>query len=230
MGLIDKLKNRKKKLLEFLATHGVAFILRLFKKCGTILAIQGGNSVKTMEILDFVEDKEIQKDDNWYIHATRRDIDTIKSILNTGIKCGYLMNQRGNHFNGRYYISLTKGEDEHLNRFLINCPKFVVTGISPHYADRKKYKFRHHFINTRLPIRTSEWDGEYQQYMKIDKSQIIALEYSLSYLLTHDMELTEQKIEFLKSIITCLQELNSNLPIFDFSSNREINQERVLTL
>ena len=66
--------------------------------------------------------------------------------------------------------------------------------------------------------------------MKIDKSQIIALEYSLSYLLTHDMELTEQKIEFLKSIITCLQELNSNLPIFDFSSNREINQERVLTL
>jgi len=185
------------------------------------------------KILDFIEDKEILVDDDWYFHATRNDIDTIKNILEEGIKSAYLRNQRGNHFNGQYYISLYKNTNEatNLKLWLSKSPKFVIHNISPFYADRKKWNFRYIFINTRIPLRTSEWDGEFQHYLKIDPSKIIGLEYSLAHILNtgNDIEIKE-KLLFLRNIALCMEQTNRVLPIYDLSQNRELNKEKILSL
>ena len=183
------------------------------------------------KILNLVEDKEIQKDTSWYIHATQSNIEIVKQILAEGIKCSFLMNRKSNHFNGKYYISLYKeNSGQGLNMFLIDRPKFIVKGISPYYADRDKLKFRRMFIDTRIPLRTSEWDGEFQEYLKIETSKFVALEYSLAYLLTKSETLPEEKLKFLRDIVIYLKEKNIKLPIYDFSSSKEINKEKVLSL
>ena len=84
--------------------------------------------MESKEILSFIEDKDVKINDNWYFHATRTDIDVIKKILEEGIKSAYLINKKGNHFNGQYYISLYKNteEVEDLNLWLSECPKFII--------------------------------------------------------------------------------------------------------
>lgn len=158
--------------------------------------------MEAKEILSFIEDKDITANDNWYFHATRNDIEIIKKILEEGIKSAYLRNRKGNHFNGQYYISLYKNTEdaESLNLWLSESPKFIIHDISPFYADRKKFKFRRIFINTRIPLRTSEWDGEFQQYLKIEPFKIVALEYSLSHMLSNsnDFNMKEKLIFFKK--------------------------------
>ena len=184
-------------------------------------------------ILNFIEDKEVEQNKNWYLHATRNDIETIKKILNEGITSAYLRGLKGNHFNGPYYVSVFKNDnlEEGLTLWTLNYPKFVINDILPFYADRKKLKFRRMFIKTRIPLRTSEWDGEYQQYMQIDPSKIVALEYSLSHILSKSNNSDIKKeIEFLKAMILCMEQANKNLPIYDLSSNHEINKHKVLSL
>lgn len=185
------------------------------------------------EILNFIEDKDITANDNWYFHATSPDIYVIKKILEEGIKCAYLRNKKGNHFNGQYYISLYKNieQAESLNLWLNKCPKFIIQDISPYYADSSKFKFRQIFINTRIPLRTSEWDGEFQQYLEIEPSKIVALEYSLSHILSNSDEfIIKEKLKFLRDIVLCIEQINKYLPIYDISSNREFNKKKILSL
>ena len=189
--------------------------------------------MEVKEFLNFIEDKVIEENDNWYFHATRCDIDIIRKILEEGIKSAYLRNKKGNHFNGQYYISLYKNTAEaaSLKLWLSEYPKFIIQEISPFYADRNKFKFRQMFINTRIPIRTSEWDGEFQQYLQIEPSKIVALEYSLSYVLSNcDEFIMKEKLEFLRDMILFLEQTNRDLPIYDLFSNCEINKEKVLSL
>jgi len=185
------------------------------------------------ELLEFIEDKNFQTDENWYLHATSTNFENIKKILDEGIKSGYLRNSNGNHFNGKFYISLYKNNNENINlcSWLSDYPKIIINDITPFYADRKKYKLRRIFINTRIPLRTSEWDGEYQQYLKIDPSKFVALEYSLSKLLLNSNDSNaKQKLIFLQDMIIYMEQSNKDLPIYDFSTNREINKEKVLSL
>lgn len=185
------------------------------------------------EILNFIEDKGITIGDNWYFHATSNDIGIVKKILEKGIKSGCLRDKKGNHFNGKYYISLYQDIEiaESLKLWLIKQPKFIVHDISPFYADRNKFDFRKFFINTRIPLRTSEWDGEFHQYLQIEPVKIIALEYSLFYILSDcDEAVMKENLKFIRDIVLCLQQLNRDLPIYDTSSYREINKNKVLSL
>ena len=110
------------------------------------------------EIIKFVEDKDFQIQDDWYLHATAKNVEVVKKILEEGIKSSYLRKENPNHFNGKYYISLYKYNPlgDSLNNWLSNCPEFVIRDINPVYADSKKLKLRRIFINTRIPLRTSE--------------------------------------------------------------------------
>lgn len=185
------------------------------------------------EILYFIEDKNITQNDNWYFHATKSDIYTIQKILEEGIKSAYLRNERGNHFNGKYYISLYKNTEdaEELKLWLRKRPKFIIQDISPFYADRNKFNFRQMFINTRVPLRTSEWDGEFQEYLQIEPFKIVALEYSLAHILSNADEANiKDKLKFLKKMILCLEKAKRDLPIYDIHSNCEINKKKVLSL
>lgn len=186
-----------------------------------------------IDILNFIEDKDITIDKNWYLHATKNDIEIIKKILEEGIKAAYFRNQKGGTFNGKYYISLYKNtnEKEGLTSYLRNNPKFIIDGISPFYADRKKHNFRYIFTNTRIPLRTSEWNGEFQQYLKIEPCKIVALEYSLSQILSNkNISNKKENLLFLKNMVLCIEQMNKNLPIYDLSSNREFNKEKILSL
>ena len=192
------------------------------------------------KLLNFIEDKNIEINNDWYLHATPNDIKIIKKILIEGIKCAYLRSKKGNHFNGKYYVSLYKYnmEDSDLNTWLNEQSKIVISDINPLYADREKYLFRRMFINTRIPLRTSEWDGEYQQYLMVDNSKFVALGYNLSHILknidcsddTIKKTLQKEKLQTLKDIILSMNDINTTLPIYDFSTKCEINKEKVISL
>lgn len=187
------------------------------------------------ELLKFIEDRDIQICDDCFFHATRADIGVVKSILNEGIKAGCLRGVQGNHFNGKYYISLFKinNEGESLFKHFSDYPKFIIRGIHPYYADRFKYGIRKMFIQTRIPLRTSEWDGEYQQYLEILPDKFVGMEYSLSYLLSNlggDSDKIKDQLKFLKEMILCMKDVNMDLPIYDLSGKREINKGKVLSL
>lgn len=188
------------------------------------------------DIIEFIEDKDFQINDSWYLHATSNNAEVVKKILEEGIKSSYLRNKKPNHFNGKYYISLYKYNPlgDGLNNWLSNCPKFVIRDIKPLYADSKKFKLRRIFINTRIPLRTSEWDGEYQQYLLIDPSKFVALAFDLSYIFKSDRTMQEnfkkENLQLLKNIILYMNQINNELPIYDFSTIREINKEKVLSL
>ncbi|MCI8778078.1 MAG: recombinase family protein [Bacilli bacterium] len=79
--------------------------------------------------------------------------------------------------------------------------------------------------------RTSEWNGEFQQYLKIEPCKIVALEYSLSQMLSNkNISNKKERLLFLKNMVLCMDQLNRNLPIYDLSSNREFNKEKILEL
>lgn len=191
------------------------------------------------EIIEYIEDKDFEINDNWYFHATSNDIAVIKKIFEEGIKSAHLRNVKPNHFNGKYYISLYKYNiNDGLNQWLDKYPKFVINDIQPLYADSKKLFLRRMFINTKIPLRTSEWVGEYQQYLMIDTSKFVALGYDLSYIFS-DMYYSDKIIkeswqkeilQLLRNIIFYMNQTNNQLPIYDFSTRREINKEKVLSL
>ena len=196
------------------------------------------------EILKCVEDRDIEVKRSWYIHATRNNINTVQRVLNEGITCAHLRGQKGNAYNGKYYISLyTDSSDKELKRRLIHHPKFVIDGINPHHAvyrDSDAINFRKIFAKTRIPLRTSVWDGEYQQYLRINPSHFVAIEYGLAFLFSNDYyanilpsfqdELMRKRIEFLKGLIEALKENDSTLPIYDLLSRKEINTDKVMSL
>lgn len=185
--------------------------------------------VNKYDIIEYIEDKHIQANDNWFFHATKKDIETINNILKFGIKSAYLMNKDGNNFNGKYYISLYKYiEGSRLNTWLKNYPKIILDDINPYYAKRNKYFFRKMFINTRIPLRTSEWDGEYQYYLKVEPSKIIGIEYSFSSIIDSlDDTRIKDELLFLRDLILSMQNSGIFIPIYDLDSYHEINKEKI---
>ncbi len=154
------------------------------------------------DLVSYILDREFIPNKEWYLHATKNDIEVIKCILNEGITSGYLRSKNGNNFNGKYYVSLYKNIDE-VKGIKLCCNdnhKFIVNGINPYYADREKDNLRKFFINTRIPLRTSEWDGEYQQYLKISSFNIVGIDYILS----NNYDNLLERLRFLKEIILCL--------------------------
>jgi hypothetical protein len=38
------------------------------------------------------------------------------------------------------------------------------------------------------------------------------------------------EIDFLKKLVLCIQEVDNNLPIYDLSTKKELNKEKILSL
>ena len=137
------------------------------------------------EFLDYIEDKSMKIEKNWFFHATERDIVTIEKILSEGIQCAYLRNDKSKQgYNGKYYVSISKKTNVpksvyNLYKFL---PTFIIDGIKPIKADSKNKSFDC-FAETLLPLRTSSKKDEYHAFLKIDSSKVIAIGYSLCHML-----------------------------------------------
>ncbi len=55
------------------------------------------------ELLDYIEDKTIEIDDNCFFHATKENINTVERIMTEGIKCAFLRREETSQgYNGKY--------------------------------------------------------------------------------------------------------------------------------
>lgn len=184
------------------------------------------------EILDYIEDKTIKINNDWFFHATKNDIKTIEQILNEGIKCAYLRNEKSNKgYNGKYYVSVSKktSNPQSVYNLFEHLPIFVLDGINSIKANNKNRIFKP-FTETIIPLRTSIKADEYHVFLKIESSKIVALGYSLYHMLFDGYKFDVYQLQFLKELIIILEKLNKDLPIYDFSSNREINKNKVKLL
>ena len=184
------------------------------------------------EILDYIEDKPIKFENNWFFHATKSDINVIQKILNEGIKCAFLRHKKSEGgYNGKYYVSVSKKTNDSKCAYKLHedSPIFVIDGIKPLKADNKNIKYIS-FMETILPFRTSWKTDEYHAFLKINASKIIALSYNLCNMLKPDCEFDVSKLYFLKELILLLDNLEKDMPIYDLTSCREIDKEKVKKL
>ena len=54
--------------------------------------------------------------------------------------------------------------------------------------------------------------------------------FSIAHMLESNYKFDMYRLLYLKKIICILQSLDKNIPVYDFSSNREINKEKVKSL
>jgi len=184
------------------------------------------------QFLDYIEDKTITIENDWFFHATDRDITTIEKILNEGIKCASLRKEKSQHgYNGKYYISVSKKTNDPQSVYTLfnHLPIFVLNDINPIKADSKNRIFDP-FTETILPFRTSSKNDEYHAFLKINPSKIIAMGYSLYHMLEPEYKFSIYRLSLLKDIILLLDQLDKNIPIYDLTAEREINKQKVRTL
>lgn len=110
---------------------------------------------------------------------------------------------------------------------LEHLPKFIINNVFALKTNKENFK---EFSETILPFRTSCYDDEYQVFLKINKSKIIAIEYSLYYLLETNENFLKEELDFLKKMIICLEKNSLSIPIYDLSTNRQINKSKILSL
>ena len=80
--------------------------------------------------------------------------------------------------------------------------------------------------------RVSEFDDEYQKFLKVPKKYIVGIRYNLYKILIEcsTTEIIKQNLLILKQIINDLRKSGVDLPIIDLSNSTLINQEKVLRL
>lgn len=184
------------------------------------------------QFLDYIEDKIIKIENDWFFHATDRDIITIEKILYEGIKCAALRKEKSQQgYNGKYYVSISKktNNPQSVYNLFEHLPIFVIKGINPIKADDKNRIFAP-FTETILPLRTSSKADEYHAFFKINSSKIIAIAYNLYHTLESEYDFDIYKLCFLKDLILLLEKLEKDIPIYDLVSKRQINKEKVKSL
>lgn len=185
------------------------------------------------KLIEKVEEKcEISLD--WFYHSIHYKKEYYKSILEEGIKCNYLLNRTwSGRYNGPFYISLSKitipDNISFLNYSCANNPSFILDGIEPIKCERiAEYE---KYINTKDKRRIGNYIGEYQYYYWIKNNYIKGILYNL-----YNYFLLSQKgkiyIKDLLELIELLEELNINIPIYDYSRRDKthahiINQEKL---
>lgn len=185
-----------------------------------------------LELIQYIEDRPFKPQEEWFYHATDRDLDMIENIFKEGIKCAFLRKEKSNQgYNGKYYVSVSKKSDDPNCVFNLfsHLPILVLDGIKPIKADPKNFLFGS-FMETILPFRTSSKEDEYQQFLKINPDKIIALGFSIAHMLENNYKFDMYRLLYLKKIICMLQSIEKSIPVYDFTSNMEINKDKVLSL
>lgn len=173
-------------------------------------------------IIDEIEN-ECEVDLDWYYHSIHYKNKDYRDILMERIKFNYLLNRSwsGRH-NGPYYISLSKitipDNITFLNYACATNPSFILEGINPIKCERiLEYE---KYIKTKDKRRMGNFDGEYQHYYLIEKGYIKGILFNLYRYILNSKENRYRKIINVKNlleIISLLEELNLDLPIYDYS-------------
>lgn len=186
------------------------------------------------KILNYIEDEQVIMDD-FYYHAFSYNHEKFINMITEGIKSPILLKTKAGGNNGYFYVSLTKNENcknsiykklDHMPMFIINNK--IKTVKAKNFSLSSSYPMW--VKNSPLPFRDCEYDDEYQKFLKVNPKDILGIIYDISncdnpYL--HDIK---NKLFILNEMIKDLKSENINLPIINASSNKKINQEKVLSL
>lgn len=193
-----------------------------------------------INIIDDIEEvSEINLD--WFYHSIPYNKNKYSSILTEGIKCNDLLDKPGcGVYNGKYYISLSKITipDNLAFQYYVSttlAPSFIMNGIEPikcksnNIINRFKYE---KYIDTKDSRRMGSKDGEYQYYYFIQSTYIIGIVYNLLKIQDTYPRLKKSSIVELAEIILLLEELDIDIPIYDYSRRdkvlvHEINKEKI---
>lgn len=184
------------------------------------------------KLIEYIEDKRIVINDINYYHAFDYNKQNFSSMIINGIKSPILLNKKGNGHNGKFYVSLSKNENVKysVNKILIYQPAFIIDN------NIKVVKCKNFITDDIKKLsmfsRVSEFDDEYQKFLKVPKKYIVGIRYNLYKILIEcsTTEIIKQNLLILKQIINDLRDSTVDLPIIDLSNSTLINQEKVLRL
>ena len=181
------------------------------------------------KILDYIEDKNITINNDWFYHAMPFSHDNFLNALNNGILSPYLLQG----YNSSYrYVFVSRGNKSKYSAFTNHSiyPNFIINeSIDAIKADDgyiKKLMYGG-FHGLRF---TSIYDDEYQVYKKINPEDIIGILFNLEKLITSYKEKSNYYLAILYDIVVLLNELKSTIPIIDYYTKKEINKQKVLSL
>lgn len=185
-----------------------------------------------------MEKERVQRDGEtkWYYHGimpkegtTEKEfLQQIRQILTEGLKCSHL---RGSTtiggYNGQYYISISEGSSSSSsaykafenNLILVLENVDAIPTIFPTSETKR-------LANTTSILRGSIFEDEYQVFLNIGPNKIAALAYNLYSLVEKGYDL-EDELLFLQKIIDILDQLGSDIPIYDLSGNKKINKQMI---
>ena len=188
------------------------------------------------ERIKYVEDKDMNINPNWYYHAVSFSKEVYKDILTRGIRATVLReDDKAGKTNGKYYVclakNLNKGEGSLFDCVMVTSNFVIDESIKTfNMSNLRVFEI---FEDTILPFRYCDGDPEERQvFLRVPPKKIVALQYSISKWANDDRYDKEYKYEWgrIKNLVNVLEELNKDLPLFDYNSGKEINKEKVLKL
>lgn len=186
--------------------------------------------MEKMDIINSIEEESKVKL-TWFYHSAFYNHENYKNILQEGIKCNFLLGKSSvGKYNGPYYISLSKMTIPDNNCFLkYNCgnnPTFIIDGINP--IECESIEEYEKYIETKDKRRTCNLPGEYQDYYQIDSDKIIGILYNFYYYMsTKNPDKEKYYIKELRDLINLLNDLDKDIPIYDYS-RRDTNNVHII--
>jgi len=182
-------------------------------------------------IVNYLEDKDVIFDNNWYYHYKSFDKEKYNNILSKGLIAPYF---NPNHKGDYKYVYTSKANDEKYSSFTNNSiyPGFILNNLMypinayMNYAEYVNIAAHNGgFHNIILNICSRD---EYQIFERIEKEKIIGIIFNTTKIITYsDLSST---LEILIEIEKILEENNYNLPILDYYTKKEINKEKIKSL
>ena len=192
------------------------------------------------EMIQFIEDKDLSlPEKNYYYHAFVYNQNNFINMINKGIKSSILLGKHGNGLNGKFYVSLSKKETSEIEYSIYNqllyLPMFIINDeiktIKAINCTKNISHYPRWFQYSPLPFRESIYDDEYQKFLQVSSKDIVGIEYNLKFLFNRiNKSNIIEDLVVLRNMINDLNSQNLDLPIIDYSSSREINKEKVLSL
>ena len=183
-------------------------------------------------IVEYIEDKDIKIDKNWFYHGSVFSYENYHDILTKGIVAP---NERSHNSIKYNYIFVSKKEEGKCNYFntafsnYMIYPRFILSSkikaISPNDGLIKRMlKGGNHGLKF-----TSLYPDEYQVYKKIVPQKIIGIAFDIGYLIKKYPQNIDIYLDILYKLSILLTE-EFNLPIIDVLNEKEINKTKVLKL
>lgn len=192
------------------------------------------------EMIQFIEDKNLllpEKD--YYYHAFVYNQNNFINMINKGIKSAILLGKHGSGLNGNFYVSLSKKETTNVDCSIYNqllyLPMFIINDeiktVKAVNCKKNTYHYPRWIRYSPLPFRETIYDDEYQKFLQVSSKDIVGIEYNLKFLFNRiNKSNIIEDLVVLRNMINDLNSQKLDLPIIDYSSSREINKEKVLSL